>query len=471
MLAEEQLESLRKTLSTRVTLARDFFEKYGAHTPEAQEFAEKTGASLAVAETVEVVPIEPTIEPEPHAVPVAVAETGESVKQNVTIRVRGNAIQLGKAGKIIPLSGRSQERQHDYGPARVAALKLLIQNQDRVVSAQEIWKEIDSLAPRTTNARAAIRNWLSGLSYRRQPIIITSGKRGYGAKYWVSPAFSVDIKEEQLTKSEAQHAEKLPLELGDLYIAANQLEQFNPILKKHNCAEIDPKLVKSLRKYSPDNSHIRGDAQAIWDNREKAFSSVERFFDDEERFFDFLASADSKSPEYRFVEYLFGLDEEQRALVKRLMRARVEREVLSENQIRFWAINSRDKDDIIAFTDVITREPSQLTEMVEEHTHLQEYTAQVTPAAATPAQPPVTYDYGEIEAPKRARLSRRNRQRLDSIRLAAEEIADRFLADFNPDESYKRDQLASQFRTLTTKTVATAMENNVGPSAPRARTA
>ncbi|MBI4033817.1 hypothetical protein HY379_02340 [Candidatus Saccharibacteria bacterium] len=476
ILPTEQIIPLRETLTTRVTTAKDFFEKYGAHTPEASEFVKRTGAALAVAEATRITPVESDavalvsveLVPDvswPDITQVPLAETGEGAKYNIVLRVRGNAIQVGKNGKIIPLSSRRHASQKDYSRERLDALKVLIRNQGSELTPYDIWDEIGQGKSFDRHTMTSVRTWFKKLTHKRRPLVLFNAKRGRGSRYVASPDFNLEIVEDSTTK--APETSYTLFELGDLYVAARQLEQFNPILRNSDCAEIEPRLVRSLEGYQPDYSHIKGDTQAIWESREQAFSRVEKLFDDDERFFSFLATADEKSPEYQFVEYLFGLDDDQKALVKRLMKARIERDVLSADRIRFWAVNARDRNEIIAYTEVIIREPSPLTEIFEELSPTPDGSESEEPLRAEPVSQEKVAVSGTATAAvavKHERLTPTEREKLNHMRLETEEIAATYLTSAlggDPYKKHKRTEIQGVFAGFTTKVVREALEAGI----------
>lgn len=477
ILPEDQVIPLRNALERRVATASEFFEKYGMHTPDAQDFVNRTGGALAVSETVEVKPFSGADSKPEEVVAVETAEkyrkdqdvekltSAEKPVTELSLIFRDGLLQIGKQGKIVPLNFRQpKEGEKDYSQLRKKALIALVANQGSELRTQEL-KEVMSEPDLNKDELAKIRRWLLSLTYRRQPLVQMKGiKRG--AKYSIAPHFKLEVQEITTRKS----FEGIQFTKSDLYVAARHLEQFNPFLEEYDIPAIDCEMKEALREYAPDLSQFKGNTQAIWSHRQAAYSRAAKLLESEEEFFRFLDQTETTSAEYKFVDMLFGLEAEQRQLLGKFMNAKIESETLASGGTRLWAIDINDKNNIIAFVDLTGNRPLISTAIAQEKPaeDIEEDTAEVVSSPQpdkTRLSP--TYDYGEVEAPKRARLSRGNRQRLDTIRMATEEIVDRFLTSFNPEELYKRDQLATQFRTLTTRAVATAMENNVGPSSRR----
>lgn len=461
ILPEEQLVPLRQSLTERVQTANEFFNKYGTHSPEAKEFISKSGGATAVGQSVEVVPIEIT-----ETVDELESEhTSETPKTELTLLFREDYLQIGKQGRVIPFQTRDPRiGERDYSQYRKSALKALIANQGRELRTNEL-KDAMGEPDIKKDELARVRDWLLKITYRRQPLVVTRGiKRGM--YYSIAPNFALEI--EDLTKT--KRFEGVKFTAGDMYIAARHLEQFNPFFEEYDMPIIDCELSKSLEAHAPDFSRHKGNDQAIWSSRQAAFGRATKMLDSDDDFFGFLDRTNTASAEFKFAQYLFDLEVEQRQVLSRFMHAKVETEPLPDGGIRLWAVDALDKNNIIASVKINKHGELERNEAVEDELTQPasaEQAATEEPAPTPPAMPTQTYDYGEIEAPLRSRLSKENRMRLDLIRVATEDIASRFLVAFNPEQSYKRQQLETQFRTLTTRAVATALENNVGPSSRR----
>ncbi len=473
ILPEEQIAPLRENLRARVLTAKEFFDKYGAHTPEALEFVQLTGAELATATTTEVKPVQETPETTQPALtpaPVEIQERREEAKP-LPIYVRHGIVKISKQGKSFKLSSKRAEQYYDYSHERLTALKTLAGG--GIWTVQEL-KEKMGDPDMDNNHFAWIRGWLLDLTHGRNRLV-ESPKRG---SYQFNPRYEPEIIEITTAAAEVQTPEWVSRG-GDMCIVANQVSRFNPISRRLFGFEITGELVEQLKEYAPDHSAIRGDERAIWESRVEAF---DRIFEDEDNLYKFLSVIIEGSPAYDFVDKLISLNENQRDLLRRFMRSKPEVEPLIDEKTAWcWVIDQETKDvvislqiDLMPSTEVpavdVEKPEVPPTDAQEEITPEQVVEGQIAPSAnakVSETEAAISYDYGEIEEPKRARLSRKARQNLDAIRAAAESIAENFLEHYNPERLYRRDQLEPHLSRLSTRNVANAVENNVGPSVGR----
>ncbi len=466
VLPEVEIEPLWAEFTQRLTTVRDFLQRHSEHLSDrGKVFLEQSLGEVAIVGGLEPIipetPTAPGIEEIPVEPTTAEAPTPEQIKEAkvpLTVNVRHGIVKISKQGKSFKLSTTTAETYFDYSGERLTALKALASGGDWTV--QDL-KEAVGVPDMDSNHFANIRNWFLDITHGRNRLI-ESPKRGV---YRFSPKYEPEIVE-IATSTPERKAPDYVISRGDMYIAANQLSRFNAINRRLFGFEIGGDLIEQLKEFAPDYSAIRGDARAIWQAREDAFARIDRIFEDEDSLYKFLSVISERDPDYAFVDTLIGLDKDQRALLKRFMRSEPEWQKIDENTAHIWVIEKGTKD-IVFHMQIDLTEPY---ETLEEEPAIVEETPRVV-TEQVPVKGPdetaeevVSYDYGEIEAPKRSRLSRENRQRLDAIRVATESVAGTYLEHYNPDRLYRREQLEPHFSRLSTRNVANAVENNVGPS-------
>lgn len=481
ILADDQIAPLRESLSSRIETAKDFFEKYGAHSSQALEFVQFTGAQLAVSEAVLITPVVPGENPPDieAEIPAGTAaedspERAEVLKTALAIKVRHGIVKIGKQGKSFKLSSTTASSYHDYSNERLAGLKALASGGDWTTRQL---KEALGDAQMDGNHFSLVRNWLMSLTYGRE-CLVESPKRG---TYRFSPKFEPEIIERTVQQKPEQ--QDFVINRGDMFIAARQLSKFNVFNRARFEFEISDELLEQLAEFAPDYSAIVGNEDAIWAAREEAFSRIDRVLNDDDAMYKFLSVISEDSPDFKFVDALINLDENQRHKLKRFMRSDLETETVDEKTLHAWAIE-RGTKDVVDHIQIDLRSndeadyggingnggsPEQQAEIVSED--VETPSREPKDIVADEVRVDTSVYYGEAEQPKRQRLSRSNRQRLDQIREAAEELALAFLERFSPDKAYSRPQIESAFSSFSTRTVANAIENNVGPSSGRGNVA
>ncbi len=464
ILPEEELGPLRTDFTQRLAAVRNFLEHHSDYLSEStRAYLEQSLGEVAVVGGLGPIIPEATALPAEEEVPPAVPieTTGEKDRVQLELTARKGVLQIGKHGKIVPFSKNLQPGHRDYGQERLAVLRVLVENQERLLKSGEL-KEASGNPNMTNNEFAVVRSWLLSLTYRRQPLIEKTGSTK-GSSYGIAPQFNIDLVDAEA--SEAEKEDKTLLDKGDVWVAVRQLETYRPMLANLGIPTIEGNLLDALKKYMPDYSILKNDTRAIRSVRQAALGRILEFLEDEERFLTYLERAKENDPDYKFVSYLFELEAEQREVLKAIMQAV---EVIREERPDGYIMVAVDaQDQPVAQTKLITdRPPTPFVELITKPSSVASDAAE--PSATIESSDLTTgFDYGDIEQPKRARLSKANRQRLDTIRVTAERLADRYLGHYDPDRVYRRDHLEAHFRKLTTRTIANAVENNIGPSAGR----
>lgn len=474
VLPEEELEQIQTPLAARLLAAREFFDKYGARTPESEKFLQKlTPQELAIISTLELEEVisDPAIEvvaaapaqPEPAPAP---GETREVPQIEVEVVLGESVIALGKQRKVVPLSRRHYAAQADYSDQRRSGLKALIDHQAQgEMRVNDLWKFVGGDTPIDKNTMTSLRAWFLSLSYRRSPLIYFNGKRGPAAAYRVASEFKLVI----VDAPKQSEIIEFPVEAGDMFITARHLEQFDFVLRQNNCPELESKLVKELERYRPDHSHIKGDVDAIRQSRKEAITRVEAIISSQEWMLNFIETTDPEDPQFKFIEYISGLEEEQLKLISRLMTARVERVPVNGGRFRIEAV---DEDDYtIAWSDPFDKTASPLSQVAEEEPEnlgeraliedLEETIDETEEAeAATPeGDSEVEVDNGKASGKKE--FNETELAKLKLLETVAYGAALSFAEHFEPEGEYLRQQVQVFLPRFDTKRVATAKDNHV----------
>lgn len=156
------------------------------------------------------------IEVAPPATPEA---SGEQLKKSITITYRDGVIQIGQQGKFVKTSGAKGDHQRDHTEERLAFLETLIKHQGEMVQTRQLWEETFPDIRPTGRATQAIKLWLENLTFRRQPIVVHSGKRGYGGAYGIMD-FEVELVKKTVTRQQVE----VPAPTTPTY-AINKLEE------------------------------------------------------------------------------------------------------------------------------------------------------------------------------------------------------------------------------------------------------
>lgn len=482
ILPEDQIKPIETDLRARIASTREFFAAYGTHTPEAEDFSAKISPEeLALANTVEILPTADNVPSKKSLIEhgLATAEAHETVRVPVEIILSDKAIFLGRRKKMVPLSKKHHDGQADYSDVRRRALKAIINNQGEPLKVNDLWEMMYDKPPKSIdrNVMVSVRAWLLGLTYNRRPLIAFNGKRGSGSAYGVSSGFELKLVEGRKEKRAIEEIDS-PMTAGDLYLTARHLEQFNFVLRKRGFPEIEPKIVKGLERFKPDYSHIKGDAEAIRQSRIEAITRVDKFMRDQDRMYDFIEHSDMTSADYKFVEFLFGLEEDQLELIKSLIACRVERVPMADGHYRIEAIN--EKDGIVAWSDPFDTTASDLSEIPASEHPTEDETKEkaagktevieddsvgseaVTDAGERTAVLPVK-NKSTTETINGRRFSETELAKLSLFEKIAYDAAATLLEHLSPAETYTRQHIQNFFPKFSANRVATAKDNRIIP--------
>ncbi len=459
VLPDEEIVPLRDDYTQRLEQVRSFRESYGTYLdPEVATELEQSLGEVATVAQVEPIP---ATDPE-GAEGEGAAPTPETEPTELTLTVRGSVLKIGKDGRVVPFSRKTNESHRDYSLERRDALQRLVEESQ--IEDSDGWlrpKEMKADNDISSSHFLQVTNWLLGLTFRNKKLIEKEGTRG-GSVYRFCPDFNVSLifAKAPTKRATKEQAKKGLLDKGDVYIALNQLENYRPILQNLEIPVWDEDLVDAIKPYAPDYSHIRNDTKAIRDVRAKSLGRIYDFMDDEERFLAYIDNSNAGDPDHKFVEYLLDLEAEQRDVLKSIMSAV---EVYREDRPDGYVMIALDaNDNPVAKTRLITDRPAtQFEELIQpedDSTELVDAAAEalLLERNAVPATE-------EPETPKRSKLSTAQRQKLDSLRVAARDAAKQFVAHYDPTKTYTAPQLRSNITKLTRAAIAAAGENNILP--------
>lgn len=317
------------------------------------------------------------------------------------------------------------------------------------------------------NHFALIRNWVLDLSYGHEKLIAPV-KRG---AYQFSDKYNPEIIEKTVSK-----AERPDWVIGreDIYVAVNHLVQFNPILREQFGFEIKKDLVESVSEFAPDYSNIAGNEKAIWSAREAAMERVDCVFDNDDGLYKFLSVISEDSAEYKFVDCLIGLDNEQRSVLKKFMRSRPEIDRISEKQLEFWVIENGTKDVVAHATINVGERQDQATQLQDgDEVLLQTLSVQPEPRPEAVEREPEVLAEGSKGAPSAPAVSIEVRNgknfseselaKLSLLETVAYGTAATLMEHLHPDDTYTRQHIQNFFPKFSANRVATAKDNKVIP--------
>ncbi len=511
ILSAEELKDTEESLQGRLERVATFYERYGAVTAEAQSFLSLLAQSgkLAVKRAIELPtltsaePTEPKApvrkgggEAKPKKLVIEEPEAGETLVQSVTLTFRDKAVRVGREGKIFPYSKRSSDSHHDYSEERRSALIFIAESQNRSLSPHQIWTAIHGdHKPFDRNAMTSIRKWLTGISFRRQPLIITNQKTGNASRYSVAPGFELEVhiprsKKERIelppgssrldldehvaevteqTQAEAQIA---GVKLSSLYLVGLKLSSLNGVLRAYNKPEVSHEMLDSMEVYKPDLSGLKSDYEKL-DYRERSLREIHAVFENEDRILDLIDCLDKENPEVGFVEYIYRQFEDptKRQFMNRLIRSRWEM-----NVTLFKGIPEHiDQVLVDQFGEVIwpiSTKEGWLIKLPEDAEPSDDLTSSVYPPTQEGVSPEFSQELSEAnetheddrseEITQERRTNLKKRQRIDQLAEKTQEIVDTFLEHFSPEHSYSRNQIQSVFNVFSSSSNKDASEANMG---------
>jgi|GEM_PF-6150288 len=355
ILPEAELASIRGTMTNRLALAAMHFNVYGAATDEAAKFLESAAAlGLIVIPEVAILPAEAEategilteiVEQDPAPVE-TVAEfitVPETMKTKVVLTVGEKVVRIGKRGGTVRFSMKApnRESQKDYTDERRRAFLYVALNPGKQLVPGDVYKaaidNFDTKNPEHLMAVSEIRRWIfEKLKFRNSPLIMTNDKRGSGSRWWTNPDMdfivNFDHRAELPMQSDPTKSKEVRIVVEsdieietprecDFFLSAHHLAKFNALLEESGIPVIAAEVCKDLEQYAPNLAHLRGDNGRIVEYRIAALERVKEFISDETELFTFLDSVSEDDARYKFVDFISGLDEEQRAFVERLFRA------------------------------------------------------------------------------------------------------------------------------------------------------
>lgn len=500
-LTPEELDPRKASLKARIMTARDFFDKYGVHTPEAESFLENLSPSLlAVLDSTEIVEVseEPTEDEEPVATPEAANK-----HKSIEITIGLNVVSIGKDGKKTAYSSTHISGHRDYTvPRRKALAKLASLLPGEKIPARDLFAEsFGDDEEFTTNKMLEVRRWLVGLTYRREQIIHYTS-RGI---YYINPNFDLtlnfgekfsQIQDEDIELGPAAEQRQSDPEMVDgLYIMSNRLSRFNFVLEEANAPTVPQEAIDGLSDTESINlTHLKGDSAAVQEYRLTVVSKLIELLNDEKRFFEYIDNADVNSPEYKFIEYIAGLDEEQLKLAIRLINANMKTtdvirgrvvpiptQVFDANGLiyPFPEVESKNGNGMIQGSsqgeleldfDTDVDDEVQAAEVQHIIPEIGEDTLQVgelqviadaLESEAETILPLVEARIVESTAENGKSWSEREQQLFGQLEQKTAEVAGQFLARFKPDEKPQMNKLASVIPGLSIHAVNQARDNRI----------
>jgi len=478
ILAEEQLEGIKTQLNARILKATEFFNTYGTHTPEAQEFVRLSGGATAVAATTEVIP-----EPDPELD--TTLEPDIDNRTEVLLTFTPRKIVIGKEGKNqVNWSGASSAHT-DYSVIRQRAIVALSEKKaGEWTDIKEFWQAIGGEKPIDGDVTRQARDWFLGLTYGRSSIIEFNGKRGMGGLYRVNPRLRLEINNEIIHEQAEEPEEDLfpemgPAKLSDLFVVANKLFQLNDVLEKFGIPKINSDWLESMQK--PNNRDIAGQSDEISRRRAESLARVEEFLGDDERMTFFLDKFAKETPEYQFVEMLFDLDNEKSGLVRRLIEARIESATVSRGRVvPLDSIRVFDKDGCEILPAIpeqsFTRQPSPYgnghdvseleadDEIGPELASLEEVqleAPELPEIAETLEQAAETILPLVAEAKGQEQWNEREKDLFSRLRNCVSEHASTFLASLKPDGFYTSKTLVNVIPAMKAAHIPAALDSHI----------
>lgn len=314
-------------ISQKLSIAKRFFEEYGAVKEEAIDFAAavdtRIPASIAPEGSVEDQKDMPQssseeIDSQPaKSVQQEVDRPKKPIKLTITDRTYKRA---GSRGKTHYFSKVKNSKKEAVGRG---TLLYLISKGEEAVSVKEITEALGYGDDRSAKHAVieSLREFGENIIVNNTRVIKHNGKKRSAVRYYVKPEFeliadtasNLDIeRKEQVTqksKTKGDVAQATPestveeeITDKDTYLIACYMSSFNNVLKSLNRPTISNDLLKDLR---PSDGLGRGGArssESINDHRNRAISKIEKLLADKSVLLDFIESVDADDPRYRFVE-------------------------------------------------------------------------------------------------------------------------------------------------------------------------
>lgn len=399
--------SLQEWLFTDLTAdaeGREFLMLYNGGRGENSEYTRNPNVDLSIEDQRgESVPIpeEPT--------PASRRETDHRSNE-VTLVFKDDVLQVGKGrGHDVPYSSRNQETQRDYGQNRKDALLFILDNIGTKVSPTEIYAHVfgeDGLGNIDSLAMDQVTSWLRRLKFRNYTLVVHNGGRGANSRLTFNPELKPTIvrRDTPLTpdpenngsapsRSEGPNADDVPavpqaevqadaqaLNEQDVFFAANHLRVFLSVLEGNG---IDVENLKEDERLNKVGEAIKRDSYT--ESQEKALAAIETMLADDDALFEFLTLAETDDVRAKFAEFLYVCDEQDIALVKKLLRSSIELDgekhiVVDVSGEQIWPVveqsqeNPRDEqeEDKVVKDELSARREQRIQDIVETTRHIAE---------------------------------------------------------------------------------------------------
>jgi hypothetical protein len=381
----------------------------------------------------------------------ALGEISISARTVLAVKIGEESVRIGQ--KRVPFSARRDAA--DYTDYRYRFLKVLTENQSSdptqphgELTPRDIWALMGEESKLDKEAMNAIKKWLPALSYYRQPLVVSTGKRGRGSRYSINPSFFLDIQEH----GSSEPSPRPTPTPEEVYEIVRHLSQFDFVMREYGAPEMDPELEIILEAMRPDYRQMIAQGQSIQDFRIEALSKLDQLFSDQDYISRYKQSLNKDAPEYGLLRYVYDLTPNERFLVSRLLKARVE-PVSTSGQLRLEAVDENGM--IIA---VLT--PKGITEAMGA----KEVTLERVQRGEDLQPGAVIFSRDKEEQPQSGEVNLRNErveELLEVIEAVANDTAATFLTNLKASKRYRLARIQAVFPRLTTNKLMSAKENGV----------
>ncbi len=381
VLDEAEITKLEEIFSHQLAAVTDFFERYDAVTEQATSFKEvMASGGMAVSQTVEVdaepkqetkIDVsQPAKQPYKRKIPPEVIRSTEDdpktelvvevVKKGIKFNdklIGNHYVGTNKNAKVQLLKGASTFK---YGSEKKPAELFDIAFPGETYSASRIRDAINAINSYAYQASGKIIFKDNGLAttaraYTINPYI-TLRMVDSPAETTSPAALPRDMESAKSAKtvespshiqSQLEAFAAKDLTAAEAYIVALHLKRFNVVLDACGLPIITDELLSTFSAtHIPDNSHMRGNAQAIGESRTISVKKLQALLDDEQKFSEFITNSQPEDPLFQFVEYLTkAAGDDGLELINLLMKAKI----CNESKLR---PNGGGIDKLVRFTVV-----------------------------------------------------------------------------------------------------------------------
>jgi hypothetical protein len=384
-----------------------------------------------------------------QAVAPALGEISLQSRTVLAVKAGEDSIRIGQ--KKMPYTARRDAA--DYTDYRYRFFRVLTEHQSgsaaephQELTPREVWALMGEGGKLDKEVMNAIKKWLPSISYHRQPLVVSTGKRGRGSRYAVNPNFFLDVQERRTT---APAPRALP-DTTEVYEAVRHLTQFDFAIREYGVLQLDPELEMSLQEHRPDYSLLRAEGQELSDFKAEALSKLDQLLSDQDYIARYKSSLNKQAPEYGLLRYIYDLTPNERFFVRRLIKAKVE-PVTTAGELRLEAVDENGM--LISFIS-----PSSVEKEPQERQNDKGDTKEINISE-------VIYDSRQAgDSTAEGEVSLRG-ERLESllevIEVIASDAAATFLVNFNAAKTYRLAQVQTAFPKLTTNKLVSAKTNNI----------